>query len=107
MPEIEYIVGHSERELRRLMLQSSVLRPITERHLHGAGIRSGMRVLDLGCGVGDVYAAPHQGGGLDRGHSRFRNIRRTPCHVIRLPRLSSHGIPPSLVSQHLSYSINR
>lgn len=53
-PETEYILGHSDREIRRLMHQAAILRPITERLLRGAGIGRGMRVLDLGCGAGDV-----------------------------------------------------
>jgi ubiquinone/menaquinone biosynthesis C-methylase UbiE len=36
------------------MLQATMLRPITERMLRSAGIGRGMRVLDLGCGTGDV-----------------------------------------------------
>ena len=54
MPQPEYILGHSEREIRRLMQQAAILRPTTERLLRGAGIGRGMRVLDLGCGAGDV-----------------------------------------------------
>ncbi len=54
MPEIEYILGHSDREIRRLVRQAAILRPITERLLRGAGIGRGMRILDLGCGAGDV-----------------------------------------------------
>ena len=54
MPELEYILGHSGREIRRLMRQAAILRPITERLLRSAGVRPGMRVLDLGCGSGDV-----------------------------------------------------
>jgi SAM-dependent methyltransferase len=54
MPQTEYILGHSEREIRRLMLQAAIVRPITERLLRGAGIGPGTRVLDLGCGAGDV-----------------------------------------------------
>jgi ubiquinone/menaquinone biosynthesis C-methylase UbiE len=50
----EYIPGHSDREIRRLIRQAAILRPITERLMRGAGIRHGMRVLDLGCGAGDV-----------------------------------------------------
>jgi ubiquinone/menaquinone biosynthesis C-methylase UbiE len=49
-----YLLGHSETEIRRLLLQGEMLRPITERLLKGAGLCEGMRVLDMGCGVGDV-----------------------------------------------------
>jgi ubiquinone/menaquinone biosynthesis C-methylase UbiE len=51
---VPYILGHSENEIRRLMLQSAILKPITARLLNAAGVVSGMRVLDLGCGTGDV-----------------------------------------------------
>ena len=54
MTEVEYILGHSESEIRRLMLQAELLRPLTERLLLSAGLAPGMRVLDVGCGVGDV-----------------------------------------------------
>ena len=50
----DYYLGHSQLELRRLVAQAEVLRPITERLLQSAGIQRGMRVLDLGCGAGDV-----------------------------------------------------
>jgi ubiquinone/menaquinone biosynthesis C-methylase UbiE len=49
-----YVMGHDERERRRLALQASILNPITEHLLRRAGISAGMRVLDMGCGVGDV-----------------------------------------------------
>src|SRR5262245_26848227 len=49
-----YVMGHDERERRRLLLQASILNPLTEQLFHRAGISSGMRVLDIGCGVGDV-----------------------------------------------------
>jgi ubiquinone/menaquinone biosynthesis C-methylase UbiE len=54
MPGTEYNFGYSEREIRRLMRQATILRPITERLLRAAGAGTGMRVLDLGCGAGDV-----------------------------------------------------
>src|SRR5215469_392673 len=52
--EANYILGHSEAEIRRLQAQAEILRPITERLLRSVGIRPGMRVLDLGSGAGDV-----------------------------------------------------
>ncbi|AKF87256.1 hypothetical protein MFUL124B02_40130 [Myxococcus fulvus 124B02] len=47
-------MGHEDQELARLELQSRVYRPLTEALLRDAGLRPGMRVLDVGCGVGDV-----------------------------------------------------
>ncbi|MFB1484029.1 class I SAM-dependent methyltransferase [Corallococcus sp. RDP092CA] len=50
----ESALGAEDRELRRLMLQAQVYAPLTEAVLRGAGLKPGMRVLDVGCGVGDV-----------------------------------------------------
>ncbi len=49
-----YVPGHSEEERQRLIEQGAFLRSFTERLLADAGIGTGMRVLDVGCGVGDV-----------------------------------------------------
>src|SRR5262249_50733621 len=49
-----YVMGHDHRERRRLLLQASILNPLTEQLFRRAGISSGMNVLDIGCGVGDV-----------------------------------------------------
>lgn len=49
-----YVLGHSDSELKRLIWQSQALRPYTEQLLRMAAIRPGMRVLDVGCGAGDV-----------------------------------------------------
>jgi len=54
MSRTEYVLGSAPRELNRLILQAEIIRPITERLLRQAGLKPGMRVLDLGCGVGDV-----------------------------------------------------
>lgn len=52
--EAVYILGHSYQEIRRLIDQAAIIGSITERLLRSAGIEHGMRVLDLGCGAGDV-----------------------------------------------------
>jgi 2-polyprenyl-3-methyl-5-hydroxy-6-metoxy-1,4-benzoquinol methylase len=49
-----YILGHTDREQRRLIRQAQALAPATNHFLRDAGIGSGMRVLDIGCGMGDV-----------------------------------------------------
>jgi len=43
-----------EGELARLEAQGAALAPATRMIFTEAGIRPGMRVLDLGCGPGDV-----------------------------------------------------
>jgi ubiquinone/menaquinone biosynthesis C-methylase UbiE len=52
--QAKYMLGHSQEEIRRLMLQATIMRPFTERLMRNAEIGPGMRVLDLGCGAGDV-----------------------------------------------------
>jgi ubiquinone/menaquinone biosynthesis C-methylase UbiE len=50
----EYALGHSDRELDRLSMQAHVFEPFTRQLFREAGLGSGMRVLDVGCGGGDV-----------------------------------------------------
>jgi ubiquinone/menaquinone biosynthesis C-methylase UbiE len=50
----DYAMGSSDRERQRLMRQGAVLRGFLASAFRAAGIGPGMRVLDLGCGVGDV-----------------------------------------------------
>ncbi len=49
-----YVLGRSARELDRLDLQGIIYRDTTRRALMRCGIDEGMRVLDIGCGSGDV-----------------------------------------------------
>ena len=54
MKKLEYVFGHSQREIQRLIYQAAMRRPVTERLLRNVKIGPGTRVLDLGCGAGDV-----------------------------------------------------
>lgn len=49
-----YAMGYDDRERRRLQLQASIINPVTDQLLRRAGLGAGMRVLDVGSGVGDV-----------------------------------------------------
>jgi SAM-dependent methyltransferase len=49
-----YILGHDPGELDRLIAQASFFGDLTEEVLRRAGVGPGMRVVDLGCGTGDV-----------------------------------------------------
>jgi SAM-dependent methyltransferase len=49
-----YALGHSDRELERLATQSRLVEPITRGFFRDAGVVTGMRVLDVGSGPGDV-----------------------------------------------------
>jgi ubiquinone/menaquinone biosynthesis C-methylase UbiE len=49
-----YVLGHADVEVQRLLLQGRLYDGYTEHALRLAGLRPGMRVLDIGCGPGDV-----------------------------------------------------
>jgi 2-polyprenyl-3-methyl-5-hydroxy-6-metoxy-1,4-benzoquinol methylase len=53
-PQPFYALGHSEQELQRLSRQGQAFGPFTRQLFEEAGISRGMRVLDVGCGSGDV-----------------------------------------------------
>src|SRR5882724_5231354 len=53
-PTPSYVLGHSDGELDRLATQARLIDPITRQFFAEAGIAPGMRVLDIGSGVGDV-----------------------------------------------------
>lgn len=86
MEETTYLFAHSEPETERLMRQAEMLRPITLRLLRCAGVKQGMRVLDIGCGPGDVtmLAAELVGStgrvvGIDRNEEIVDTARRRVC----------------------------
>ncbi|OBJ35411.1 methyltransferase domain-containing protein [Mycobacterium colombiense] len=49
-----YVLGHADVEVQRLLLQGRLYDAYTEHALRLAGLRPGMRVLDIGSGPGDV-----------------------------------------------------
>lgn len=78
-----YVLGQSTHEYERLMLQAKILRPYTEKYFRSAGVAPGMRVLDLGSGMGDVALLAGDivgpGGrvvGLDRDGTALENATR-------------------------------
>jgi SAM-dependent methyltransferase len=49
-----YLLGYAAAEQDRLVRQSSLLAPLTERFFRAAGIGTAQRVLEIGSGMGDV-----------------------------------------------------
>ena len=79
----EHVYGRSPEEHARLTLQARILRPYTERFFRAAGLVPGMRVLDIGSGIGDVamLAAEIVGPngrvvGIDKDSSFLEHARR-------------------------------
>ncbi|SFS86384.1 methyltransferase domain-containing protein [Saccharopolyspora flava] len=54
MNEANYSLGHDDPEIQRLLLQGRLYAGHTAHALRLAGLAPGMRVLDVGCGPGDV-----------------------------------------------------
>lgn len=52
--QMEYMLGHSDKEMDRLEKQGEYFKNLTKNLLICAGISKGMNVLDFGAGYGDV-----------------------------------------------------
>ena len=50
----DYVLGHDNQELARLIKQAAFYGDFTKQMFHAAGLSRGMSVLDVGCGAGDV-----------------------------------------------------
>lgn len=79
-PQIDYALGHSSRELDRLTFQGTVFAPYTRQLLTEAGLTAGMRVLDVGCGCGDVSFLAAD---LVSSHGYVLGVDRSPAAVER------------------------
>jgi ubiquinone/menaquinone biosynthesis C-methylase UbiE len=82
------VLGHSDSELRRLENQARFIGDLTEEVLRRAGLASGMRVLDVGCGTGDVSflaaSLVGQGGhvlGIDQAPVAIEKARERAQHA--------------------------
>ncbi|HXY11773.1 MAG TPA: methyltransferase domain-containing protein [Terriglobales bacterium] len=51
-PDKPYILSTEEKTVSRLDLLERIFGPATRRLLSAAGLRSGMRVAEIGCGIG-------------------------------------------------------
>jgi ubiquinone/menaquinone biosynthesis C-methylase UbiE len=49
-----YLLGRTPQAIQRLLLLGQIYQPFTRRVFAEAGITTGMQVLDVGCGPGDV-----------------------------------------------------
>ena len=90
----QYVLGHADQELERLIDQARQIDPITRRFFLEAGLAPGMRVLDVGSGAGDVsfLIADLVGGsgevvGVDRSPIAIRTAN-TRKASLKLPNVS-------------------
>ncbi|HEX6281033.1 MAG TPA: methyltransferase domain-containing protein [Nitrososphaera sp.] len=54
MAEGYYILGNRDSEIARLEIQANLFEPLTKQTLLNAGLKKGMRCIDIGCGSGSV-----------------------------------------------------
>jgi 2-polyprenyl-3-methyl-5-hydroxy-6-metoxy-1,4-benzoquinol methylase len=114
-PRQSYVLGHGSEEHRRLMLQSRFVGELTEAVFARAGLAQGMRVLDVGCGAGDVslLAAAFVGAGgsvlgidqspesvsLARERAKAAGLDNVRFEVARLEELRAGGPFDALVGR--------
>jgi SAM-dependent methyltransferase len=89
-----YVLGRTPRAIQRLLLLGQIYQPFTRRVFVEAGITTGMSVLDVGCGPGDVslVAADLVGEsgsvlGIDSSADMLQ-VARTRVHAAGLERVS-------------------
>lgn len=88
-----YALGHSSQELARLETQARLLAPITRRFLIEAGLVRGMRVLDVGSGMGDVTILASE---LVGSEGEVVGVDSSPSAVASASQRFSSGPPSNL-----------
>jgi ubiquinone/menaquinone biosynthesis C-methylase UbiE len=80
---IDYHLGHDKAEQRRLQAQHRLYSPFTRQLFVEAGIKPGMRVLDIGSGAGDVALLAAELVGCD-GHVTGLELNKAMLQTARL-----------------------
>jgi ubiquinone/menaquinone biosynthesis C-methylase UbiE len=88
-PLPDYVLGRTPEEYARLSLQARIVRPYTERYFRAAGLGPGMRVLELGSGVGEVAVIAADLVGAD-GHVHGVDVDAQALVYARR-RIAQHG----------------
>lgn len=110
-----YPLGYSSHEASRLEQQAAFLNEMTEEVLRRAGLRPGMRVLDVGCGMGDVslvaarivgadgsvVGVDRDADGLNRARARASaaGVENVDFRQAELPRIEHDGHFDALVGR--------
>jgi cyclopropane fatty-acyl-phospholipid synthase-like methyltransferase len=92
LKQSNYVLGHTDHDKCRLIKQARVLAPATEHFLRDAGIVPGMRVLDIGCEMGDVTILVAQ---LVGPQGKVMSIDINCPEACDSRRARKHDVPPS------------
>src|SRR5712692_10536057 len=87
-----YVLGRTNAEHDRLNRQGRLISKITRHFLEEMDVQPGMRVLDVGCGVGDVsilVARMVASGGHVVGIDLDESALQRACHRAAAERLSN------------------
>jgi SAM-dependent methyltransferase len=73
-----YLLGETDRESQRLTRQAALFEPETDAWLRRAGLAPGMRVLELGSGLGDVTILASR---IVRPDGAVLGVERSPASI--------------------------
>ena len=103
----QYVLGHTDQELERLIEQARQIGPITRRFFLEAGVAPGMRVLDVGSGAGDVsflvaelIGAAGEVVGVDRSPIAIRTANARKAPLVQSNVSFIEGDPAAMTLDH-------